>query len=97
MSKPSAGIMAADGEGGESGGGANPIALRKDFNPLAAFVPATPTDANRPPTAIAPIDGRETSVGRYLFDIPGLAAGTWDATIAMGGEGTVRYGFEVQR
>ena len=44
---PKARMAKAEAPGGgkdDEGGGASPIAVRSNFNPLAAFVPATPTD-----------------------------------------------------
>jgi len=38
--------FADDSGGGGGEGGSSPIAMRKDFNPLAVFMPNVPTDAN---------------------------------------------------
>jgi len=49
------------------------------------------------PLPAAGTSGREAGPGRYTFAIAALEAGTWQATVTLGGEGSFTYGFDVSR
>jgi hypothetical protein len=49
----------------------------------------SPQTAKEDPTKLGP--------GRYQIDLPGLDAGTWKVTIAVGSEGSGTYSLDVAR
>ncbi|MBI3522619.1 MAG: copper resistance protein CopC/CopD [Chloroflexi bacterium] len=49
------------------------------------------------PAAAAPVDGSESTPGRYTFAVAGLDAGSWQATVSVGPEAQAVYGLDVAR
>jgi hypothetical protein len=71
------------------GADGNPVLGKKVHATFAGPSPAPALDAVEDPATYGP--------GRYKFDIPGLDAGTWKVTFAVGNEGTGAYSLVVSR